>query len=85
MSEAPSFGQKKPYREEALLGAIEAAFVNGSTSVRAEKIADATRRANTPSSRERKVLQGLIDDSSNKMIAHQLALAYARSRFTARV
>lgn len=59
--------------------------MNGGTSVRAEKTADATRRVNTLSSREREILQSLIDDSSNKMTAHQRALACARSRFTARV
>jgi two-component system response regulator FixJ len=66
---------EKPHSEEALLGAIEAAFASGSGSVRAEEIADAVRRIDTLSPREREVLEGLIDGRSNKMIAHQLGLS----------
>jgi two-component system response regulator FixJ len=66
---------EKPYSEEALLGAIEAAFASGGASVRAEEIADATRRVDTLSPREREVLEGLIDGRSNKVIAHQLGLS----------
>jgi two-component system response regulator FixJ len=66
---------EKPYSEEALLGAIEAALASGGTAVHAEEIADATRRIDTLSPREREVLEGLIDGRSNKMIAHQLGLS----------
>jgi two-component system response regulator FixJ len=66
---------EKPYNEETLLGAIEAAFASGAGSVRAEEIAEATRRVDTLSRREREVLEGLIDGRSNKMIAHRLGLS----------
>lgn len=73
---------EKPYSEEALLGAIEEAFASADASVRAagasvraEEIADATRRIDTLSPREREVLEGLIDGRSNKVIAHQLGLS----------
>jgi two-component system response regulator FixJ len=66
---------EKPYSDEALLGAIETALASGGTAVSAEEIADATRRIDTLSPREREVLEGLIDGRSNKMIAHQLGLS----------
>jgi two-component system response regulator FixJ len=66
---------EKPYSDEALLSAIEAAFASGGVSVRAEEIADAARRVDTLSPREREVLEGLVDGRSNKVIAHQLGLS----------
>jgi|SRR5581483_3462473 len=66
---------EKPCSEEALLGAIETALASGVTTASAEEIADAARRINTLSPREREVLDGLIDGLSNKMIAHQLGLS----------
>src|SRR3954453_13066326 len=49
---------EKPHSEEALLGAIEAAFASDAF-VRAEEIADAMRRLDALSPREREVLEGL--------------------------
>jgi two-component system response regulator FixJ len=66
---------EKPYGEETLLGAIEAALASGGASVRAKEIADATRRVDALSPREREVLEALIDGQSNKVIAHQLGLS----------
>jgi two-component system response regulator FixJ len=66
---------EKPYNEGALVGAIEAAFASGGASVGAVEIADATRRVDSLSPREREVLEGLIDGRSNKVIAHQLGLS----------
>jgi two-component system, LuxR family, response regulator FixJ len=66
---------EKPYSEQALLDAIEAAFASGGAFARAEEIADATRRVDSLSPREREVLEGLIDGHSNKVIAHQLGLS----------
>ena len=66
---------EKPYSEEALLAAIGTALASGGTAIRAEEIADATRRIDTLSPREREVLEGLIDGRSNKMLAHQLGLS----------
>jgi two-component system, LuxR family, response regulator FixJ len=66
---------EKPVSEEALLGAIETARASGGTAVSAEEIANATRRIDTLSPREREVLDGLIDGRSNKMIANQLGLS----------
>lgn len=66
---------EKPYSDEALLGAIEAAFASGGASARAEEIADATRRVDTLSPRERELLEALINGQSNKVIAHQLGLS----------
>jgi two-component system response regulator FixJ len=66
---------EKPHSEEALLGAIEAAFASADAFVRAGEIADATRRLDVLSPRERQVLEGLIDGRSNKVIAHQLGLS----------
>ena len=50
---------EKPYSEEALLGAIEAAFASGGASVLAADITDAARRVDSLSPREREVLEGL--------------------------
>jgi two-component system response regulator FixJ len=66
---------EKPHSEEALLSAIEAAFASRGAFARAEEIADATRRIEALSPREREVLEGLIDGRSNKVIAHQLGLS----------
>ena len=66
---------EKPCSEEALLDAIEAAIVSAGTSIRSEEIADATRRVDALSPREREVLEGLIDGRSNKVIAYQLGLS----------
>ena len=66
---------EKPCSEEALLGAIESAFTSRGASVGAEEIADATRRVDALSPREREVLEGLIDGRSNKVIAYQLGLS----------
>ncbi|WP_245350282.1 LuxR C-terminal-related transcriptional regulator [Bradyrhizobium sp. UFLA03-84] len=51
---------------------IEAAFAGADASIRAERIADATRRVDSFSPREREVLEGLIGGRSNTVIAHQL-------------
>jgi two-component system response regulator FixJ len=66
---------EKPVSEEALLGAIESARASGGKAVSTEEIANATRRIDTLSPREREVLDGLIDGRSNKMIANQLGLS----------
>jgi len=69
---------EKPYSSEgALLNAIEAAFISmgAGASVRSDEIADATRRVDALSPREREVLEGLIDGRSNKVIAYQLGLS----------
>lgn len=58
-----------------LLNAIETAFVSGRASARSEEIAEATRRVDALSRREREVPEGLIDGRSNKVIAHQLGLS----------
>ncbi len=66
---------EKPFSEEALLGAIETAFKSTSASIRGGDIADATRRVESLSPRERDVLERLIDGRSNKVIAHELGLS----------
>jgi two-component system response regulator FixJ len=66
---------EKPVSEEALLGAIETARASGGKAVSTDEIANATRRIDTLSPREREVLDGLIDGRSNKMIANQLGLS----------
>lgn len=66
---------EKPYSDDALLGAIEAAFENGSRLARDHDIADALRRVANLTPRERDVLDGLMAGRPNKLIAYQLGIS----------
>ena len=62
---------EKPYGDDVLLGAIEAAFGRENDL----DIADAVRRVATLSARERDVLDGLLAGRPNKLIAYDLGIS----------
>jgi two-component system, LuxR family, response regulator FixJ len=62
---------EKPYGDDVLLGAIEAAFGRENDL----DIADAVRRVATLSARERDVLDGLLAGRPNKLIAYELGIS----------
>jgi two-component system response regulator FixJ len=66
---------EKPYSDHALLGAIEAALSSEIRSDRDRDIAEAVRRIETLSPREREVLDGLMAGRPNKLIAYHLGIS----------
>jgi two-component system, LuxR family, response regulator FixJ len=65
---------EKPFDEEALLRAIEAAF-SGDHVDRSRELEDADQRISLLSRREREVLTGLVAGKPNKVIAYELGLS----------
>lgn len=65
---------EKPYEDEFLLGAIEAAFAVASYD-HTRAAADAAQRVAKLSPREREVLEALVAGASNKAIAFDLGLS----------
>jgi two-component system response regulator FixJ len=65
---------EKPYSDEALLGAIEAALDGTINSSGRDEIAEAVKRVGTLSARERDVLEQLIAGRPNKLIAYYLGI-----------
>jgi two-component system, LuxR family, response regulator FixJ len=65
---------EKPYEDEVLLTAVEAAFANGSMDIIHQAV-DAAKRIGTLSPREREVLHALMAGASNKAIAFDLGLS----------
>jgi two-component system, LuxR family, response regulator FixJ len=66
---------EKPYRDQTLLGAIEATFKKEGRIARDRDIAEAVQRIATLSPRERDVLDGLMAGRPNKLIAYQLGIS----------
>jgi len=65
---------EKPFDEEAILRAVEAALRRGDAPGGAEASAIAARLS-TLSERERQVLEGLVAGHANKTIAHNLGIS----------
>jgi two-component system, LuxR family, response regulator FixJ len=65
---------EKPYEDEALLRAIEAAFA-ATPHAHDQQMLDAVRRIAELSPREREVLEALVAGASNKVIAFDLGLS----------
>jgi two-component system response regulator FixJ len=65
---------EKPYEDEVLLRAIDAAFATGPHS-RDQQALDAVQRIAELSPREREVLEALVAGASNKVIAFDLGLS----------
>jgi two-component system response regulator FixJ len=66
---------EKPYSDHALLGAIEAAFVQEHRLNRDSEIEEAIRRVAILTPREREVLDGLLAGKPNKLIAYHLGIS----------
>lgn len=66
---------EKPFDEDALFTAIEAAFTRVATIDSHAEIDDAARRVATLSRREREVLYALVGGQPNKVIAYDLGLS----------
>jgi two-component system response regulator FixJ len=66
---------EKPYSDEALIAAIEAALKRGAQQARSEEIANAAALFNTLSRRERQVLEALVTGHANKVIAFNLGVS----------
>jgi two-component system response regulator FixJ len=66
---------EKPYDDDVLLRAIEAALARGSATDRSRDIAQAARRIARLSPREREVLDALVAGRPNKVIAFDLGLS----------
>jgi two-component system response regulator FixJ len=66
---------EKPYSDQALLGAIRAAFANERPPDRNSDIEDAIRRVAVLTPREREVLDGLLAGKPNKLIAYHLGIS----------
>src|ERR1700716_2773674 len=66
---------EKPYSDNALLGAIEAAFEREHRVTSDREIVDAVRSVASLSPRERDVLDGLMAGRPNKLIAYQLEIS----------
>jgi two-component system, LuxR family, response regulator FixJ len=72
---------EKPYEDEVLLSAVRAALIMHERSAARESEKATTReRMKTLSSREREVLDGLVQGRQNKIIAHDLGQAAEPSR-----
>jgi two-component system response regulator FixJ len=66
---------EKPYSDEALLSAIEAALARADRADPDGEAADARRRIATLSPRERQVLDALVAGRPNKVIAYDLGIS----------
>jgi two-component system, LuxR family, response regulator FixJ len=66
---------EKPFDDEALLGAIEAALARSGRLDQARAATEAAHRIATLSPRERQVLDALVAGRSNKQIAFDLGLS----------
>jgi two-component system, LuxR family, response regulator FixJ len=67
---------EKPYEDEVLLSAVRAALsMHERSAPRASEKATTRERMKTLSSREREVLDGLVQGRQNKIIAHDLGIS----------
>jgi two-component system response regulator FixJ len=66
---------EKPFDEERLLAAIEAAFREGAQTTRDVEATQAARRIAQLSPREHQVLEGIVAGKANKMIAYDLDIS----------
>ena len=66
---------EKPFDDERLLGAIEAALATTGQADREREAAAAAKRLSALSQRERQVLDGLVAGRPNKVIAHDLGIS----------
>jgi two-component system response regulator FixJ len=67
---------EKPFNARTLFGAVDQALASfGKSEIRRAITAAAVARLNCLSSREREILQGLVDGLSNKGIARRLGLS----------
>jgi two-component system, LuxR family, response regulator FixJ len=66
---------EKPYHDDVLLGAIEAALTRVERGDLGRETADAARRIATLTPRERQVLTALVTGRANKVIAYDLGIS----------
>jgi two-component system response regulator FixJ len=67
---------EKPFAEEAMLSAIDAAFnVQAAHADRQRAVAEIQERFASLSTREREVLEGLVAGQANKVIAYNLGIS----------
>ncbi|MDB5367902.1 MAG: DNA-binding response regulator [Rhodospirillales bacterium] len=66
---------EKPFSDEVLFRALEAALASGTQSDRERAAIDAARRIATLTSREMQVLEALVGGQSNKVIAYELGIS----------
>ena len=66
---------EKPFDDERLIAAIEAALANSGPGPADRKAAEAAKRIATLSPRERQVLDALVAGRSSKVIAYDLAIS----------
>jgi two-component system response regulator FixJ len=66
---------EKPFSEDVLFNAIEAAFARPNRSDRMQEAEDAAKRIARLSRREREVLDALVEGRPNKIIAFDLGLS----------